>query len=167
MLNQLPSPNDQFQEVMPGDVDVSVNWTNRGARPDTGEPVNAGIGREGSVEMYPDRLVVLTPVVLVTVRFTVKVPVDEYVWDAFRTVMSVVLNQILSPNDQFHIEMPGDAEVSLNCTARGGFPWVGDPVKSGMGRGGPTTMYPVCDVVFDPDELVTERFTVYDPCTEY
>ena len=77
MLNQLPSPNDQFQKVMPGDVDVSVNWTKRGAIPDTGEPVNAGIGREGRVDMYPDRLVVLTPVVLVTVRFTVKVPVDE------------------------------------------------------------------------------------------
>ena len=79
----------------------------------------------------------LTPVVLVTVRVTVNVPADEYVCVVFRAVLSVVLNQgVLSPNDQFHITIPGDRDVSLNCTFRGILPLVGVPVKAGMGSGG-------------------------------
>lgn len=87
-------------------------------------------------------LVVFTPVVLVMVKFTVKEPIAEYVCDAFLAGPSVVLNHVLSPNDQFQMVIPGEGEVSLNCTNSGILPLVGDPMKAGMGRGGYTTMYP-------------------------
>ena len=43
----------------------------------------------------------LSPDELVTERFTVKLPADEYGCVTFFAVTSVVLNQEVSPNDQF------------------------------------------------------------------
>lgn len=48
---------------------------------------------------------------------------------AFLWVASVVLNQVLSPSDQFHTVMPRDVDVSVNRTKRGIEPDVGDAVK--------------------------------------
>ena len=45
VLNQVASPNDQFQYRMPVPGVVSLNWTSCGAWPNVGVPVKTGIGR--------------------------------------------------------------------------------------------------------------------------
>lgn len=76
---------------------------------------------------------VFVPDELVNDRFTVYAPSIWYVWVAFRSMLFVVLNHVLSPNDQFHKIMPKGVDVSLNWTFRVAFPLLGDPVKSGIG----------------------------------
>ena len=50
-----------------------------------------------------------------------------YRWVGFFWLESVVLYQVLSPNDQFHHEIEVPAEASVNCTSSGTSPDIGDP----------------------------------------
>jgi len=55
----------------------------------------------------------------------------------------VVLVQMVSPNDQFHIVPPTTVELSVNVTVRGAVPFKGVPVNPAVGNPDPpevTTM---------------------------
>jgi hypothetical protein len=69
----LPSPKFHTQDV--GDpVEVSVNWTVRGAAPLSDDAVNAATGMVGPTMMYPVRVVAFVPIEFSSVRVTEYVP---------------------------------------------------------------------------------------------
>jgi hypothetical protein len=61
----------------------------------------------------------------------------------------VVLNQVVSPNDQFH-EVGVFVEMSVNVTVNGAVPDVGTPMKFATGAGPLTVIYPIFRKLFYP-----------------
>jgi len=84
-------------------------------------------GAEDDTVMRLDRVTVFDPALLVAVRLTEYVPAAVYVWFGFCTVA-------VAPSPKFHAHAVGDpVEVSLNCTAKGADPVVGDAVNAATG----------------------------------
>jgi hypothetical protein len=99
-------------------------------------------------------VLVLDPVAFVAFRVTVYVPALVKVCDGFRTVE-------VPPSPKVHAQLVGvPVEVSVNWTASGAVPVVGDQVKlaTGAGTGAVTTIVPV--LVLDPVAFFAVSVTV-------
>lgn len=83
----MPSPNVQLQVVGVPPVEISINWTLRGALPETGAPIKLATGGEtGAVAALPIRLTVCEAMMVfeaASIIFTVHVPFENPV--LFRT----------------------------------------------------------------------------------
>ena len=73
-----PSPKFQSQAVI-GPLDLSVNWTVRGAVPEVGLAVKSAVtGWDAAWAVMVALLALVLPSLVLTVRMTVKVP---WVWE--------------------------------------------------------------------------------------
>ena len=120
----LPLPKSHDHDVgLP--VEVSVNCTANGAVPDVGDAVKlATTGMAWTVTVV---VAEVAPPALDAVRVTVYVPALAYVVDGFCDVEVLPL-----PKSHDHdVGLP--VEVSVNCTANGAVPDVGDAVKLAVG----------------------------------
>ncbi len=75
---------------------------------------------------------------------------------------TVVLNQVESPKDQFHMVPATTSEVPEKVTSRGAVPDVGEPENAAVGNPDPpevTTMYPDWVAVLLPVAFVTVSAT--------
>jgi hypothetical protein len=151
----IPSPNDHCHPVG-AFVEVSVHWTVSGAVPDCRLVVNEemGAGRTSVTMMYPAFVVVLLPAEFETPRETAYVPVDVNVYTGFWMVEVPP-----SPKVQYH-PVGTLVEESVNWTVRGLTPEVTFDVNDDTGIAAFTIIYPVCETVLLPAELVTVRVTV-------
>jgi len=67
----------------------------------------------------------------------VYVPGVSYLCSGFRRAVTLVLNHVPSPNDQFQREGDPPVEVSENCTVSGAGPFCDEAVKFSSNRGIP------------------------------
>jgi hypothetical protein len=150
-----PSPNDHDHDV--GDpVEVSVNDTASGARPEVVEAVNDAVGA-GTTGASTTTVVeaLVEPPEFDAVRVTVYVPAAVNVCDGLCAELVPP-----SPNDHDH-DVGDPVEVSVNETASGAVPEEADAVKDAVGAGiaGSVTTT-VVDALVDPPAFDAASVTV-------